>query len=337
MFNIVVTGVNDAPSFTKGPDKTVDEDAGAQSFAAWATAISAGPNEGSQMVNFVIETNDNPTLFAAGPAVDASGTLTFTPAANKHGVANIMLHIHDDGGIANGGVDNSGTQSFVITINAVNDPPTAQAQSYNAQAHMQISIPQASGLLVGAADAADVAGNAGWVPTFTVGTINGVAPVSGTIMTTVAGVGTFVANETTGAFTFDPAPGVTGMVSTTYTVCDNGEPAPGVCGSPTQLGFAVAGPVIWFVNPGGGVGNGTLGSPFNTLAAATSAMGTSTNNRIFVYTGTAITTGNVTLTGAGTQAAAQWLVGRNRSAPRGKHWTFFKQSIKLMFWLSRRS
>ncbi|MCD4717019.1 MAG: hypothetical protein K8R45_09795, partial [Desulfobacterales bacterium] len=38
-----VTSVNDEPSFTKGANETILEDAGAQTVAAWATAISAGP------------------------------------------------------------------------------------------------------------------------------------------------------------------------------------------------------------------------------------------------------------------------------------------------------
>ena len=40
---ITVNPVNDAPSFTKGADQTVNEDAGAQSVTGWATAISSGP------------------------------------------------------------------------------------------------------------------------------------------------------------------------------------------------------------------------------------------------------------------------------------------------------
>src|SRR4029079_10910381 len=36
------TPVNDVPSFTKGANQTVLEDAGAQSVPGWATAISAG-------------------------------------------------------------------------------------------------------------------------------------------------------------------------------------------------------------------------------------------------------------------------------------------------------
>ena len=42
-FTITVTAVNDAPSFTVGPDQTVIENAGPQTVAPWATAISAGP------------------------------------------------------------------------------------------------------------------------------------------------------------------------------------------------------------------------------------------------------------------------------------------------------
>ena len=49
-FVLTVTAVNDVPSFTKGANQTVNEDAGAQSVVGWATAISAGPaNEAGQV------------------------------------------------------------------------------------------------------------------------------------------------------------------------------------------------------------------------------------------------------------------------------------------------
>jgi hypothetical protein len=52
-FTITVTAVNDAPSFTKGADPTVDEDAGAQTVNNWATAISRGPgDESGQTLTF---------------------------------------------------------------------------------------------------------------------------------------------------------------------------------------------------------------------------------------------------------------------------------------------
>ena len=62
-FTITVTPVNDAPSFTKGSDQTVAEDATAQTINGWATNISPGPNESGQTVAFVITENTNPGLF----------------------------------------------------------------------------------------------------------------------------------------------------------------------------------------------------------------------------------------------------------------------------------
>src|SRR5439155_1547407 len=123
--SINVTAVNDAPSFTKGADQSVNEDTGAQTVASWATSISkgGGADEASQTVSFVFTANDNPGLFAAGPAIDVSGQLTYTPAANANGVANLSVKITDNGGTANGGVDESAAQSFKITVTSVNDAP----------------------------------------------------------------------------------------------------------------------------------------------------------------------------------------------------------------------
>jgi VCBS repeat-containing protein len=296
---ITVTAVNDAPSFSKGANQTVAEDAAAQSVSGWATAISPGPsNESGQTVSFVITNNTNAGLFSADPAVSPTGTLTYTPAANQHGTATITLKITDNGGTANGGVDQSATQSFDITITAVNDAPTSSGRAYGAnslQANMQRSFDAASGLLVGAADAADVAGNPSWSPTFTVGSVNGVAPVSGTITTAIAGVGTVVANASTGAFTIDPAAGVIGNVSFNFTVCDNGEGTPASqCSATATASFDIAGPVIWFVNSAAATnGSGTLASPFNNLAAADAV--DAANQGIFLYSSATSYTGALTL------------------------------------------
>src|SRR5205085_89239 len=68
-FRIVVDPVNDAPSFQVGPSQRVFENAGAQTKAGWATAISAGPaNEAAQRVSFRLAT-DRTALFAAEPSV----------------------------------------------------------------------------------------------------------------------------------------------------------------------------------------------------------------------------------------------------------------------------
>ncbi len=122
---ITLTPVNDAPSFTAGPDPTVAEDAGAITLPNWATQVSPGPaNEGSQTVSFVVASNDAPGLFLVAPTVDGTGTLRFTPAANAWGVANLGLRAVDSGGTGGGGVDSSAIVPLRITLTAVNDPPT---------------------------------------------------------------------------------------------------------------------------------------------------------------------------------------------------------------------
>lgn len=123
-FTISVVGINDPPSFTAGPDQTVDEDAGAQTVNPWATAISAGPpNEASQVVSFNVTNNSNAALFSAGPAISSTGVLTYTPADDAFGSATITLVAMDDGGTANGGNDTSPPQTFQINVTGINDAP----------------------------------------------------------------------------------------------------------------------------------------------------------------------------------------------------------------------
>ncbi|WP_293191889.1 MULTISPECIES: esterase-like activity of phytase family protein, partial [unclassified Microcoleus] len=129
---ITVNPVNDAPSFVKGPDRTVNHSAGLQTFPGWAIAISPGPvNESTQTVNFQVVGNDNPGLFSVPPAIGFFGQLTFTPATSGTGKANITLNLRDNGGIANGGIDTSANQTFVINI--TNSPPIANPDTYKVE------------------------------------------------------------------------------------------------------------------------------------------------------------------------------------------------------------
>jgi hypothetical protein len=121
---INVPAVNDAPSFTEGSNISVAEDSGAHTTAAWATAISKGPaNENGQTVQFAIVSNSNAGLFSVAPAVAANGTLSFTTAQDQNGSATIQIKLTDNGGTANGGDNESATESFTITVTPVPDPP----------------------------------------------------------------------------------------------------------------------------------------------------------------------------------------------------------------------
>ncbi len=135
-FTISVTPVNDVPTFTKGPNQTINEDAGFQFVGNWATGISGGPNE-SEPFLFQVTNNTNPGLFSTQPAVTSLGTLTYTPAFNASGSADITIVLKDFGGTANGGVDTSPPQTFTITVNPVNDAPQLSLQSTFVQTNQQ--------------------------------------------------------------------------------------------------------------------------------------------------------------------------------------------------------
>src|SRR5207245_1965008 len=121
-FTITVTPVNDAPSFTKGANQTVNEDAGLQTVTGWATGINDGDPEVAQTLTFNVSNNNN-ALFSAQPAVSASGTLTYTPAANANGSATVTVTLTDDAS-AGGPAITTAAQTFTITVTPVNDAPT---------------------------------------------------------------------------------------------------------------------------------------------------------------------------------------------------------------------
>jgi hypothetical protein len=108
--------INQSPSFIKGSNKQATDDSGVVTSVGWATQISAGPpSESAQSLTFLV-TPDNPQLFASGPSISSTGTLTFTPAPNVKGLAHVTVRLKDNGGTANGGTDTSGPQTFDITI-----------------------------------------------------------------------------------------------------------------------------------------------------------------------------------------------------------------------------
>lgn len=126
-FTITVDQVNDAPSFTRGANITVAEDAAPQTINNWATNIQPGPitpaaNEAAQAVNFLVDSS-NPSLFSAGPEIAPNGSLTYTLAPNANGTAVVTVRLQDNGGTENGGVDTSAPQTFTINVTPVNDAP----------------------------------------------------------------------------------------------------------------------------------------------------------------------------------------------------------------------
>ncbi|MEI7423959.1 MAG: gliding motility-associated C-terminal domain-containing protein, partial [Prolixibacteraceae bacterium] len=125
--SITVNPVNNAPTFTGGGNLTVCANSGAQTKGSWGTSISAGPaNESAQVVTFLVS-NDNNSLFTVQPAISTSGTLTFTPANGKSGLATVTVQLTDNGGTLNGGKDTSPASTFTINVVALPATPAAAA------------------------------------------------------------------------------------------------------------------------------------------------------------------------------------------------------------------
>jgi len=125
-FALAIADINDAPVFTPGGDVTVTEDSGAHD-APWAGGIDPGPFESGQSLQFEILSLSDPSLFAVAPQVSADGRLSFTPAPDASGEAEVEVQLADDGGTANGGVDRSPVATFRIVVTAADDAPMIAA------------------------------------------------------------------------------------------------------------------------------------------------------------------------------------------------------------------
>ncbi|MDC8011166.1 tandem-95 repeat protein [Tahibacter soli] len=209
---INVTAVNDAPSFTAGPNQSVFENAGAQTVNPWATAISPGPtDEAAQTVAFSVTNNTNPSLFSVAPAISPTGVLTYTPATGINGTATITLTATDSGGTANGGADTSAPQTFTITVQGINHAPSFTAGG------PQTSLEDAGAQTV-----------AGWATAISDGDGNTQAlTFNVTNNTNPALFATAPAVSPTGTLTYTAAPNANGTATITLTLQDNGGTANG--------------------------------------------------------------------------------------------------------------
>ena len=120
-FQIIIAPINDMPTFTIDTDRnvTICEDAPLTTYTGWAAPVSPGAaNESDQTLTFVLQTSSQ-QLFAELPKVSASGDLTFQPALNQYGLAQVLIYLKDN----SDGLNTSPIQIFNIEILPVLDPP----------------------------------------------------------------------------------------------------------------------------------------------------------------------------------------------------------------------
>ncbi|MEG4281407.1 Ig-like domain-containing protein, partial [Microcoleus sp. MON1_C1] len=153
-------------------------------------------------VNFQVVGNDNTGLFSVPPAIHSLGQLIFTSPGAASCRATISLNLRDNGGIANGGIDTSATQTFVI--NVTNQQPVAQPDSYSIP-HDKVFSLAAPGVL---ANDDDPDGD----------------PLTAKLVSSPNN-GKVVFNSD-GSFSYTPNPGFAGLENFTYSVSDGDTPSP---------------------------------------------------------------------------------------------------------------
>jgi large repetitive protein len=202
-----IAPINDAPSFLTIPTVEVAEDSGPYS-ESWLPYVSAGPpDEAWQTVSFPFTSTQSspPNLFSASPTFTSDGRLTFTPAPNQSGTAQVSVYLRDNGGLEDYGFpnmpvppdDESGPFTFTIRVIDSNRAPVANGDTATIA---EDSGPSTIDVL---ANDTDPDGNALTVLATTQGTKGQVV---------IAGGGT--------AVTYRPNANATGSDTFTYTIGD---------------------------------------------------------------------------------------------------------------------
>jgi PKD repeat protein len=113
--NFAGTSVNTAPTISNIADRTITEDAN-----TGLIAFTIGDSETAAGSLTVVGSSSNTTLVPNANIVFGGGganrTVTVTPAANQNGTATISVAV-SDGAL-------SATDTFILTVSAVNDTPT---------------------------------------------------------------------------------------------------------------------------------------------------------------------------------------------------------------------
>lgn len=112
---------NAAPTISAIVDQTTNEDTAVGPLSIVVDDSGDNPTAAGSLT--LSATSDNTTLLPAGSfsfgGSDANRTLTITPAADEFGTANVTVTVKDEHNAA-------ATSTFVLTVNAVNDPPVAK-------------------------------------------------------------------------------------------------------------------------------------------------------------------------------------------------------------------
>ena len=233
---VVVTPVNQPPTLNSPANVTINENSASQTVNL--SGISSGsPSEIQTLTVTAVSSNPalipNPTITYSSP--NSTGSLTFTPVSNASGSATISVSVND-GGASN----NIVTTTFIVTVNAVNQPPTlnplgdisltfnqpATLPTNNAAVNQPPTLNPISDLTINQnapAQSIALSGISSGSPTETQAlTITAVSSNPTLIPNPTV---TYTSPGTTGLLVFKPLPNVFGTAAITVTVTDNGSPS----------------------------------------------------------------------------------------------------------------
>ncbi|HSK62871.1 MAG TPA: DNA/RNA non-specific endonuclease, partial [Pyrinomonadaceae bacterium] len=121
--NAIEAGIDgNNPPGTENQFATTDEDVAAQ-----ITLNAASPSASPSFSYTIVNSPANGALSGVGP------TFTYTPAANFHGADSFTFRVND-------GTNDSNISTVNITVNPVNDVPTADSQSVTTNSNTAVSI-----------------------------------------------------------------------------------------------------------------------------------------------------------------------------------------------------
>ncbi|MFZ4594395.1 MAG: choice-of-anchor tandem repeat GloVer-containing protein, partial [Verrucomicrobiaceae bacterium] len=115
LVSIEVTESNDVPSFGPGSNISIPSGSALQQVQ-WASSITAGADDESEQALSFVVINDNNTIFAVQPSIDAEGVLTYQPAFAARVVATVTVTLVEtaEGGLA--------SAPHTFTISMTGDP-----------------------------------------------------------------------------------------------------------------------------------------------------------------------------------------------------------------------
>jgi hypothetical protein len=136
--SINVTEVNDAPVPSDDSESTNEDTSVNLSAANFTSNDSAGPTDESTQTLTV--TSVTATANTHGTVSLNSGTVTYSPASNYNGPASFEYQVCDNGN-TNGALDSKcATGTVNVTVNPINDMPTANSQSVSTDGNTPLGI-----------------------------------------------------------------------------------------------------------------------------------------------------------------------------------------------------